>query len=209
MLRLISRVLTAKDQRAAGVTMLKEENRRIVVLRRFTESRRMIERHQSAQCLGPIFNSVQFLLICDLDVPLLTWEMMCSETLWRRKLVARLLAMTLAEYLEDLPQVLGKEFMPTLKAVCRGERLFSELKASMNKLKDFKGRHERTLREIRNSTAAHREQDSDLFLAALDAINPDELWKLSVEFSNILGEFLGLMIKVHAQINRLLKEKPE
>ena len=188
--------LNTEAKREAARTVIAEESRRVRILKKFTAARKVFESNPRGPSFLPVLNTVQFCLICYLDVPLLTWQMMCAETPWRRKLNARLLAMTLAEYLEDFPSLFGKNFRTSLGQSGAGDLLLGELARTMKKLHEFKRKHEPMLREIRNVTAAHRDNDADLFLGVVGGINPSEIWELSEEFSNLIGGLLKLFKSV-------------
>ena len=119
-----------------------------------------------------------------------------ADTQWRKKLYARLLAMTLVECVEDITQLLGKEFRLSLdKAIAKNDYK-QKLNPIVKALIEFKKKHECDLRDIRNIAAAHRDQDAARQLSAINKINPKTLQNLSLEFVELLLPFNKMMTEV-------------
>lgn len=187
--------------------LTEHEKQRVCSLNGWSNARRTVERSATIRDFAPLFSSVQFCLIAELDIFTLNWQMLTSHCDWQRKLNARLLAMTLYEYVNTFPTVLGTEFRVIVKVVCKNDSSFGQLKTILKRLDSFRRRHERFLQEIRNSTAAHRETDADLFIAVLDNIDPTTLKVLSKEFIKELDEFLKLMTRILAVLNATIRPK--
>jgi len=143
-----------------------------------------------------LYNASQFCLICELDLSILVFDLSMADTQWRKKLYARLLAMTLVECVEDITQLLGKEFRLSLdKAIAKNDYK-QKLNPIVKALIEFKKKHECDLRDIRNIAAAHRDQDAARQLSAINKINPKTLQNLSLEFVELLLPFNKMMTEV-------------
>jgi len=140
----------------------KHEARTRKVYELMVKARSLFKKHADLRPFLVLNDSLLLCLVYDLDISLLTLQMLFAETAWRRKLNARLLAMTLWECIDDLPAISGKEFRTAITELTIGDQLRARLDYTLNKMHRFKHEHEKILLEIRKVAAAHREHDLDL-----------------------------------------------
>ena len=152
-----------------------------------------------------LFDASQFCLMYEADLTILTRDMCCHSDEWEQRLYGRLLAMTMLECVDDVPTVLGKEFRKSLSAVMSDDMHRQRTNRVSGKLTDFRKRHERRLRSIRQIAAAHRDHDPNLITKVIENIDVSELMLMSVELSDLLAEFARAMGEVIPEID-FLKE---
>lgn len=188
----------AETKRRTRLELDKHEKRILILLDVCSRSRRIAEKEKSFSHLVPLLNAVQYTIIADLDLSFLTYQMMIAESDWERKLSARILAMTLVECVEDTAQILGKNFRIAADAIFNESEHFQKIDLIRRKIAMFRRKHEGMLRELRNIAAAHRDKDGDLQLVAIKNTNVKVIWRLSMEFTRLLGQFDELVIQIFA-----------
>ena len=193
-LNAISTLDQAKQK--ARIELDRNEQRDLRVLDVCSEARRLLEKDKNLSAFVPLYNAVQYCGIADLDLSILVHQMMTAETDWRRKLYARLLAMTLVECIEDIESVMGKKFQNTASVVLNGSTHLNEVYEIRSTISKFGKQHGALLREIRNIAAAHRDRDAELQIVVINNTDIKNIWTLSMEFLNHLGQFTELMTRV-------------
>ncbi|MGA2242194.1 MAG: hypothetical protein ABSH11_09160 [Verrucomicrobiota bacterium] len=192
MLKLIEKMVLAGPKRKFRLNMDKKEEAILGALESISSVREKAEKLQFTHVVQ-LYNASQYCLICDLDLSILIFNLTMADTQWRKKLYARLLAMTLVESVEDIAQLLGKRFRDNLDKATTGGDYKQKLNPIVKNLTEFKIKHERALREIRNIAAAHRDQDAKHQLATINKVDPKILTNLAFEFVGLLSPFTKLM----------------
>jgi hypothetical protein len=146
--------------------------------------------------IAGLISASQFCLICEADITVLLCEMMCAKDAWSRVLFARFLALILIEGAEDLPQVLGRQFRDALTKTVADQRYLQRLNSLAKILSEFKRKHEKSLREIRNIAAAHRDLEARKQIQIIEKVDTKQIKVLTIEFQNALLEFVKLMTEI-------------
>jgi hypothetical protein len=147
-----------------------------------------------------LWNAIQYCSIADLDLSILVHQLMIAETDWRRKLYARMLAMTLFECVSDIPAIMAKDFRVGITSLANKHNIWEELESLRKDLANFGKKHRIVLEEIRHIVIAHRDQRADLQLVVIKNIKVIMVWELSMEFKTILEKFNGLMLLVFSDL---------
>ena len=194
-LKLIEKIILTGPKRKLRLVIERKEEVILGALENISATRQKAEKNQFEHVVR-LYNASQFCLICELDLSILVFDLSMADTQWRKKLYARLLAMTLVECVEDITQLLGKEFRKSLdKAIAKNDHK-QKLNPIVKALTEFKKKHERDLRVIRNIAAAHRDQDAARQLSIINKIDPKTLQNLSLEFVELLLPFTTMMTEV-------------
>jgi hypothetical protein len=194
-LKLIEKIILTGPRRKLRLTIGKKEEVILGALESISATRQKAEKIQFEHVVR-LYNASQFCLICELDLSILVFDLSMADTQWRKKLYARLLAMTLVECVEDTTQLLGKEFRQNLDKAITKNDYKQKLNPIVKALTEFKKKHERNLRDIRNIAAAHRDQDAARQLSTINKIDPKALQNLSLEFVELLLPFTTMMTEV-------------
>ena len=149
---------------------------------------------------APLWNAIQYCSIADLDLSILIHQLMVAETDWRRKLYARMLAMTLFECVSDIPAIMAKDFRSGITSRANKNDVWEGVESVRKDLANFGKKHKIILEEIRHIAIAHRDQRADLQLVVIKNIRVTMVWELSMEFKRILEKFNGLMLLVFSDL---------
>ena len=88
-----------------------------------------------------IININQFVMLFNYDLSILGYGLLAIEDGWRRKLYARLLALTVVEFLEDIGELLGKNFRSKVAAIDDNSASIDKLNSILKQLNQIRTRH--------------------------------------------------------------------
>ena len=150
-------------------------------------------------------------MMYEADLTILVCDTVCRSERWESHLYGRLLAMTMLECVEDIPQVLGKEFRSALFSIDSDAAKKTQLNNFISQLTNFRKTHEHDLRYIRIIAAAHRDHDVKRQLEVIETIDTRRLMDLSKELAGILVLFTRLMTDVLMELNvwKQILKKPD
>jgi hypothetical protein len=167
------------------------------VIKSFEENQRAIEENLMAcertrglaeknnvQDVIFIININQFVMLFNYDLSVLRQDLLATEAGWRRKLHARLLALTIVEFLEDVGELLGKSFRA--KVVETGDKTASidRLNSILKKSSQLRVTHEKALRDLRNIAIGHKDKDAKKQFEVIRNLDVDRLESLGVDMTN-------------------------
>ena len=124
---------------------------------------------------------------------------------WRRKLHCRHLAILLVEFIEDIPELMGKEFRSRLQLEPELLPMLPKVDAIMKDINLFRKNHESDLRALRNVASAHRDHSAIAMLEAIRAIDTYQLVKISIR---IVDFQVRLLTVCTAVLRELVKKLP-
>ena len=148
-----------------------------------------------------LFDASLFCLLFDADLTVLCRDMSCRSNWWESRLYARLLAMTMLECVEDVPQVLGKSFRNALNKLAPQSQHLTALCTVSKTLSDFRKNHEGRLRPIRQIMAAHRDHDPNLIVSSVTNLDLGALIKLAGDLNDALSKFSEIMSNVISDLD--------
>ena len=143
--------------------------------------------------LSRLYGACEFCFIYEADITVPLCEMMCAELTWAQLLFGRQLALTLIEGAEHVPQILGKNFRLSLNSVISDDTYLLRLNSIAKGLSNFKRKHEKDLRNIRNAVSAHRDLEARTQLEIIRNMDILAIKSLSTEFLDLLLAFTKLM----------------
>ena len=149
------------------------------------------------------YNLGLYILLLDMDWSILNWDMMHATNEWRRKFVARQMAVFLYEASEDITQLLGRDYREALKSLGIGENLLQELGQVSKQLSRFKKTNEDFLKRIRQFVGAHRDHDAAAQLDILDSLEPLKVYALAGDFYVPLRALVDLQVRLTLMIGNL------
>lgn len=139
------------------------------------------------------------------DISILNHKIALTKQKLEKLFFARMLAMIIIEYLNDMNDLLGfklvkeiasngyLEFLPKLK----------ELNSQYAKIRKT---HGKLLSLIRNNIAAHKTKNALSLAKHIDNLNPDEILEMGIEIAQLNIEFTKETTKI---INRIIEEALE
>jgi hypothetical protein len=115
---------------------------------------------------------------------------------WKRKLTARLLALTMVEAVDEFRGLLGRDFRIAVKRLA-GDSTLEQLNDVHKTLSRFRDTHDTELRVVRNTIIAHRDPDAAVQAESLRSLNVkhvEELgWEL-LKWTTSLHQFVGTVV---------------
>lgn len=107
------------------------------------------------------------------DISFLAEKYYSSTNAQEANINARNLVTQLYEYLDDANDFLGPRFKKELLTLPNSERLITDLYTVKETLKKIKDLFSKDLKDIRNHTSAHKEQDPFLLLSKINEIDTE------------------------------------
>jgi len=121
-------------------------------------------------------NAFAFYRLSFLDIALLLKNFLTSKTDLEKKIYAKMLVLNLYEFIEDIPQIFGRDFMNALPDVVNNE-LLDELKNIKKAIQNIKTESHTYLKEIRNTVVGHKDHNTFIQVEVLDKIDFDKIEK--------------------------------
>ncbi|MDB5231653.1 MAG: hypothetical protein JWN76_2458 [Chitinophagaceae bacterium] len=120
------------------------------------------------------FNAFAFYRLSFLDIILLYKAFHGSKETLEKKLYAKMLALHLYEFIQDIPSIFGKPFANDLTILLNHE-LGDELAIIKRNIKDIKSSSLGYLKEIRNTVAGHKDANTFKQIEIIESINYDKI----------------------------------
>lgn len=149
------------------------------------------------------YNLGLYILLLELDCSEMSWDMMRAGNEWRRKFVARQMAVFLYEASEDLTQLLGHNYRESLRSLGIGSDLFYELGQIARQLNRFKETNRDFLKQIRTFVGAHRDHDAAAQFVILDNLEPLKVYGLAGNFYAPLRALADLQVRLTLTIGNM------
>lgn len=143
-----------------------------------------------------IWNAAGAVNLISLDLKYLIYEMMFTESEWGKRVHARTICMLIYESLNDLFELLGKDFKPILGKLSSADELETELRNIRQSLNEYKSAHFEVLRDIRNVATAHRDKDIMAQINAIAALSWMNVFNYGNNFDIILNRLGAFFQKV-------------
>lgn len=143
--------------------------------------------------------------VVEIDLTLLLEKYQFAERKQEKKLYARVIAIVILDYLDNIGVLIGSNCLAELKRNNMIE-FMDEFKLIHKNFSAFRKENERLLREIRNNTIAHKTKDALLLSQQINSLNEDEIYKFGLQFKMFNKEFIELSTKVINYITEYMTE---
>lgn len=143
--------------------------------------------------------------IVSIDLMLLSEKIRIANRPQEKKLYARFMAVTAIDYLDNIGILIGSNCMKELKANKMDEFL-DEFKVIHKKFSTFKNDNQVLLRDIRNTTVAHKTKDALLLHEQIEKLDVEKIYNFGLELIDYTKEFVNLSTKVIYYIVDYMKE---
>lgn len=107
-----------------------------------------------------VWNIACFINITSFDLKVIAKSLLFSKREWEKRLFARQASLLIYETMNDLFDLLGKDFRFIISALRDRNEFEISLKEIKKHLNDYKGLYFERLKEIRNVSIAHRDKDT-------------------------------------------------
>jgi len=131
-----------------------------------------------------LFNIVLNSSIVSADLVLLSSQIRLSNRRFEKVLYARMLAMIVIEFLNDISTPLGRDLVRELKQ----NNYIEHVEAINNINKEFaeiRKKHQSVLTSIRNNIAAHKTKDGLNLINQIFSLDPNDIVALTIDVMNV------------------------
>ena len=143
--------------------------------------------------------------VVDIDLTLLLEKFRLAERKQEKKLYARVVAIVILDYLDNIGVLIGSNCLAELKRNNMIE-FIDEFKLIHKNFSAFKKENELLLREIRNNTIAHKTKDALVLSQQINNLNEDEIYEFGLQFKIYIRDFIDLSTKVVNYITEYMRE---
>lgn len=129
---------------------------------------------------GSAYNVGMSSNVVQADLAILLERYLLCNRVYEKKLYARIMALTILVYLDDVNNLLGRDLLCDLSKVGFKEfvLVFKEINKAFSKIKKD---HGTLLREIRNNSLAHKAKSADILYHFVYELDSEPIYKLAVE----------------------------
>lgn len=152
-----------------------------------------------------LYNSSIYISIFDMDVSILTEKFILSKRDYEKKLFARILALTIIEFLDDINPLIGRDLSKQLRDL-KQEKFVIPVREISKKFAKYKNENEQYLRIVRNNTIAHKNTDALELHKFINEIESEEIYNLAIELKKLSTEFNKLSTKIIYSIIDFMKK---
>lgn len=143
-----------------------------------------------------VWNIAAYINIISYDLKIIGRDIAFARTDWQKRHYIRQACLIIHESIDDLFQLLGKEFNDLIKNRVDISTLNSELLDLRKDLNHYKSRYLKTLKEIRNVAIAHRDTEVLTQFNLIVQISWTESIGMMSEFDDILNRFGRFLSKL-------------
>ena len=154
-----------------------------------------------------VWNAACFINIASYDLKIIVKSMVFARREWEKRLFSRQASLLIYEVLNDIFELFGKEFRTVLAKLSDKEIFEQQLKEIIRELNNYKTLYFDKLKQIRNISIAHRDQDTIEQLNAIKSISWVDSINMVSEFDKILNQIGKLLQKLASKSKELDKLK--
>jgi hypothetical protein len=155
-----------------------------------------------------LWNIAGFVNIISYDIKVITRDMILAQDEWLKRHYARQACLIIYESINDLFELLGKDFRRILRAI-QIDDLHLEFKAFRSDLNLFKDKYHKKLYTIRNMSIAHRDKQVLKQLSSIIQIDSNEILSITFEFEGILQNLEDFLQKFHKEVMKIIEKDGE
>jgi len=141
---------------------------------------------QSQKDYIEIWNCLGFINIIALDLVSVGKALILENEKWQKIYFARQVVLLIYEALNDIPEILGKEYKKIFILINESKDYMEQLNLYKKELEKIKKENYSYLHEIRTNVAAHRDQNIDSQIKVLREIDPYKIIKILFAFEKSL-----------------------
>ncbi len=153
-----------------------------------------------------ILNLCLFSDIAGIDLTLILEKYRLADRILERKLYARLLSIFIIDYLDNVSVLIGRDCLKELRENIHMKKFEEEFRPVHKKFSAFKTENEKLLREIRNTTIAHRSKEALKLYDSINNLNLENIYQLGLELQIQITELTNVSNKVLFFIGNYLRE---
>ncbi len=155
-----------------------------------------------------IVNADQFIELSMNDLTLMVDSIITPQTGSHQILYVRVAVLILAEMMEDIPELLGKDFREALVQSGCEHALMEEFSPIGRAFGQLRREHETDLKKIRNISIAHREKDAEAQIELMEVIDVSNVVRLATELIKWHTSFFRFTTKLLKSLATQVRLKP-
>lgn len=140
-------------------------------------------------------NLCVFSSLVEIDLTLLLERIPTCTRVQEKNLYARVIAVTIVDYIENINFLIGKECLRELQDN-NMNHFVEDFKALNKRFSMFRKANDSYLRDIRNNAMAHKCKDALSLKRAIDRVDPDRIFSHGLEVKAFGDEFVKLSTSV-------------
>jgi len=164
-----------------------------------------IIKRKKIKSLNKIANVNYYISVCSYDSSVGNKFLIISKNDWGKKLFARVLALIIFEFLDDINSLFTKSFRGITEKLSSTEQL-NKLNKILKKIYSYRKINIRYFKEIRNNVFGHRDLDAESQIKYIDNINVKKIGKLTLELSRLILEYISWATEFYETLLRNLKK---
>lgn len=141
------------------------------------------------------YNLCLYSSIVNNDIAMLYDDYIMSKSSMKKNLYARLLSMTIFEFLDDIHHLMGKDFILELNSNKLSE-FHDERKKISKRFSALKNKHQKELKKIRNNAAAHKTKKAKDLVELTKEKPFEDLNSIAKEITFINQDLIKLTTKI-------------
>ena len=142
-----------------------------------------------------IWNAAGYINLISLDLKHFARDLAFADDEWGKRIYARMISMLIYESINDLLDLLGKDFRIIIKKLSKEDELMIELNSLSKTLNNYKSLYINRLKEIRNIATAHRDNNLLEQYKIITSISWTEFIEIGSLYDNILNDLGRFMQK--------------
>ena len=168
--------------------------------------RELCEKRELTEILN-LINVCQFVMICTFDTSTLIHELACSKTRWKQILHARLLALTIVEFMQDIAELTGKSFRENISQTLNSPDAINRLNIILKDLNNLRDTHDKELRDIRNVAIAHRDKNAKIQLDMINKLDINNICSLANDITKFQSSMIDFITSLLSKIADDIKKQ--
>jgi hypothetical protein len=156
----------------------------------FIKNIKNLASERSIADIATLWNVFGYLNLLSYDLISVGYNLYFERKPWQKVYFARQVSLLIYEGMMDIPDLLGKSFKDIFANISDSQLYMNQLKTYKKELEDYKSLYSEKLKEIRNSTAGHRDHNIDEQIKVIQKINPYDTIKMMTDFEKIVRKIM-------------------
>lgn len=154
-----------------------------------------------------IWNIFGFILLTSYDLKIAGERLILENSPRIKKYFVQQLCILFSEVIQDINQLLGKNFFVALDKMIIPEEKLANIKNAKKEFSRLTEVYKKDLASIRNFVGAHKEHDFLKQIEVIDFINPNKFMKLMSEFDDALNKLADAMSPLYQLMEVFVAKK--
>jgi hypothetical protein len=137
-----------------------------------------------------------YLVVLSVDLSVFGFRLLLEQDDLIRKVYSRHLILSIYELVDDFPLLFDKQIRLSAKQIPNSEGHLKDWKMLSEKINEIERKYSSQFKSIRNTIVAHRDINSDKQIEALDNVDCEVIYNLTMELDQWVGQAISLLTKM-------------